>query len=217
MALDIGTIIFAELLGMNYPGSVFSGQIINDLVMFLFIPTVFIIVVVYTLVGRLSDNPRIKMLLGIAFFLFIVFGGYYPMFALLAGPYFLFLLILMGILVFFFSHFKRRGGGGGTVSMPVHAMPASAAAAPETTAGEMIFQYEQLSRNLKDAEDTLRRLEIDSRTNIALDRSVAVQREAVMNLKKEVNRLELEIRKMHYGHGVESRLKELQRRYRIKK
>ena len=128
----IGALIFREILGMSqYPGSPFSGQIINDLVMFLFIPTVFIIVVVYTLVGRLTDSTRIKLLLSITFYLFIIFGGYYSMFALLAGPYFLFLLIIMGIVFFFFGHFGlRRGGGGGkSESMPGRALMAGGAVA----------------------------------------------------------------------------------------
>ncbi len=138
MAVDIGTLLFVEILGMTqYPGSPFSGQIINDLVMFLFIPTVFIIVVIYTLVGRLTDSSKIKLLLSIAFYLFIVFGGYYSMFALLAGPYFLFLLIVMGLVFFFFGHFGLRrgsetsggGGGSGRTSMATGAVAESHAQA----------------------------------------------------------------------------------------
>ena len=127
--LDIGTIIFVELLGMGqyYPGSPFTGQIINDLVMFLLVPTVFIILVVYTLVGRLTDNTKIKLLLSITLYLFIIFGGYYPMFALLAGPYFIFLIIIIGLLFFFLGHFGLRRGGGGSQAqgMPGRALEAA--------------------------------------------------------------------------------------------
>ncbi len=120
---DIGSLIFRDFLKMTeYPGSPFSGNIINDLVMFLFIPTVFIILVIVILVLRLGlPSQRLAILMGIAFYAFIVFGGYYRIFALLAGPYFLFLIVIIGLFYFFLGHFGigRRGlpgraaGGGG--------------------------------------------------------------------------------------------------------
>ncbi len=111
---DIGSLIFRDFLKMtDYPGAPFSGNIVNDLVMFLFIPTVFIIVVVYTLAGRLTDTPKINLLISIAFYAFIVFGGYYRIFALLAGPYFLFMLIFLGLFMFLIGHFGLRRAGGG--------------------------------------------------------------------------------------------------------
>jgi hypothetical protein len=116
MAIDIGTTIFIDILGMSqYPGSPFSGQIINDLVMFFFIPTVFIIIFVYILTGRLLGNAKLRLLLAIALYLFIVFGGYYSAFAYLAGPYFIFLIFILGALLFLSSHFgiRRSSQGGG--------------------------------------------------------------------------------------------------------
>lgn len=110
---DIGRIVFLELLGMrNYPGSPFTGNIINDLIMFLIIPTIFIIFVVFILLGRLAVHQKgIRILLGIGIYLFIVAGGYYGTFALLAGPYFIFLIFILGLLYFIPSHFRVRGGG----------------------------------------------------------------------------------------------------------
>ncbi len=125
MALeDIGILLFVDILKMTeYPGSPFTGNIINDLVMFLLVPTIFIIVVIYTLVGRLTPNGKIKLLLSVGIFLFIVFGGYYPMFAYLAGPYFLFLIIFLGLIMFFFGHFGLRRGE--TQHMPGRALMAA--------------------------------------------------------------------------------------------
>lgn len=113
---DVGELLFRSILRMSqYPGSPFTGNIVNDLVMFFFIPTVFIIIVIYTLVQRITVHPKLNLLMSVAFYLFIVFGGYYGMFALLAGPYFLFLLIIMGLLFFFLGHFglRRPQGGAG--------------------------------------------------------------------------------------------------------
>jgi hypothetical protein len=117
MASDIGALLFKEILQMSaYPGAPFTGNIVQDLVMFFFIPTVFIIVIVYSLVGRIGMNNKISLLLGVAFYLFIVFSPYglYTMFAYLAGPYFLFMLIIMGLIYFVLGHFSRKGGGGGS-------------------------------------------------------------------------------------------------------
>lgn len=121
---DIGELLFRDILKMTeYPGAPFTGNIINDIVMLFFIPTVFIILVITILVLRIGlPSQRLAVLLGIAFYLFIVFGGYFRIFALLAGPYFLFMLIIIGIFAFLLGHFGigTRGGapaaGGGRMS-----------------------------------------------------------------------------------------------------
>ena len=115
MALeDIGQLIFVQLLQMtDYPGSPFTGDIARDLIMFLLVPSVFIILVVYMMVGRVLPPGgiynKLRILLGITTYLFIIAGGYYRVFALLAGPYFIFLIFVLGILFFFIEHFGRRG------------------------------------------------------------------------------------------------------------
>jgi hypothetical protein len=118
---DIGYMLFVEFLRMSqYPGAPFTGEIMRDIVMFFFIPTVFIIVVVYMLLGRVlaTAHTKLRLLFGIAIYAFIIFGGYYSVFAYLAGPYFIFLIFIMGILYYFIEHFRRRqegvGGGSGT-------------------------------------------------------------------------------------------------------
>src|SRR3989338_2255042 len=114
MALeDIGQLIFVQLLQMtDYPGSPFTGDIARDLIMFLLVPSVFIILVVYMMVGRVLPPGgiynKLRILLGITTYLFIIAGGYYRVFALLAGPYFIFLVFILGILFFILEHFRRR-------------------------------------------------------------------------------------------------------------
>lgn len=113
MAADIGELIFLEILKMTqYPGSPFTGNIINDLIMFLFVPSVFIILFVYMILGRLfaAGQTRLRLLMGITIYLFIVAGGYYPAFALIAGPYFIFLIFFLGIIFFVFGHFGVKRG-----------------------------------------------------------------------------------------------------------
>ncbi|MFH0832098.1 MAG: hypothetical protein V1900_00020 [Candidatus Aenigmatarchaeota archaeon] len=206
--LDIGEIIFREILKMNeYPGAPFTGNIINDLVMFLLVPSVFIIVIIYTLVGRITDNAKLDLLLSITFYLFIIFGGYYKMFAYLAGPYFLIMLIFMGLVMFFFGHFglrRREEGGGG--------MPA-AALATGTTEGELVMQFEKLARTYQDAKLERDRLRELSKTNPALDRELAVQSDTVNHIKRELNSLEMAVKRQRLGHGVEAQIKAMRNRY----
>lgn len=114
---DIGSLLFRDILQMNeYPGAPFTGNIGNDLIMFLLVPSVFIILVVYMLLGRLfwhtGGQGKLRVLVGITIYLFIIAGGYYSAFARLAGPYFLVLIFIYGLLYFFFGHFSIREGGG---------------------------------------------------------------------------------------------------------
>lgn len=110
---DIGYMLFVQVLGMTeYPGQPFTGIIVRDLILFLLVPTIFIIFVVYILLGRLAVQARkIRLLLGLGIYLFILAGGYYRVFALLAGPYFIVLIFILGVLYFIPTHFRVQGGG----------------------------------------------------------------------------------------------------------
>lgn len=114
MALeDIGYLLFAEFLGMTeYPGAPFTGNIARDLILFLLVPSIFIIMVVFILLGRLAVQQRkIRLLLGVGIYLFILASGYYRAFALISGPYFIFLIFVLGLIYFIPAHFRVRGGG----------------------------------------------------------------------------------------------------------
>lgn len=123
MAVDIGFLIFSELLGMaEYPGMPFTGNIIKDLIMFLLIPTIFIILILYMMLGRLlhHEQKKLRALVAVGAYLFIIAGGYYRAFAYLAGPYFLFLIFIMGLLFFILEHFGGgpKGGEGAAAAPP---------------------------------------------------------------------------------------------------
>ncbi|HLC67370.1 MAG TPA: hypothetical protein VJI12_00645 [archaeon] len=114
MAADIGAILFVNLLGMTgYPGSPFTGNIYRDLIMFLIVPTIFIIFVLYIATGRIIPDKKMRIMLGVGAYLFIIVSGYYSVFALLSGPYFIFLIFILGLLGFIVGHFRRGGHGGG--------------------------------------------------------------------------------------------------------
>jgi hypothetical protein len=111
MASDIGSILFVEILRMSqYPGSPFTGNIYRDIIMFFIVPTIFIILIVYMMVGRVlpPEYGKMKVMLGLGAYLFIIAGGYYPVFALLAGPYFIFLIFILGLLFYVMEHFKGK-------------------------------------------------------------------------------------------------------------
>ena len=82
-----------------------------------------------------------------------------------------------------------------------------------SAAGEMIIQYEQMIKNYEDAVDELNTLETDIRRgHTGLDRSAAVQRDAVMKLRGELDALRNEINKQHLGHNLQAQFKGLQSR-----
>src|SRR3989304_9862690 len=112
MVTDIGQFIFVDILQMTlYPGSPFTGDTGRDVIMFLLVPSVFIILVIYMMLGRLLHTAytRLRLLVGITTYLFIIAGGYYQVFALIAGQYFVFLIFILGLLFLFLEHFKRGG------------------------------------------------------------------------------------------------------------
>lgn len=211
---DVGELIFRDIFKMaDYPGAPFTGNIINDLVMFLFIPTVFIIVIITVLVLRLGlPSEKLAVLLGIAFYMFIVFGGYYSMFALLAGPYFLFLIVIMGIFVFFLGHFGIARGG----PMPGRAagggMPGGAVAAAE---GDILIKLEDAGRRYTEAQTTLAgyRAELLRNPHSEIGRVAQEQTRIVDQTRREFDDLKRIADKMKAGHEFKNNLRSIRHRY----
>jgi hypothetical protein len=113
---DIGQILFVDILKMSsYPGSPFSGNMVNDMVMFLFIPTVIIILFIYVIMQRLNiGNAPLRLLFGLAIYSYIIVGGFYQAFALAVGPYFLILIFILGLFYFITAHFRVGGHAHGS-------------------------------------------------------------------------------------------------------
>jgi hypothetical protein len=120
LEMDIGTFLFRDVLRMyDYPGAPFSGMIVNDIILYFFIPMVFVIFFIYMLLGRIVVGVIwLRLLMGLAIFLFMIVNGWFAMFAYMAGPYFVFLIIVLGALYFIPSHFRIGGGGGRPTDFP---------------------------------------------------------------------------------------------------
>jgi len=127
---DIGTLLFRDILRVTFTS---SGNPINDLVMYFFIPTVFMILFVVIITGKLpylQNNSKMRLLFAIAVYLYIIFGGYFQFFVSLSGPVLMILIFFLGILWFIGGHFggkKGMPGGGGGSQQPQHYASAGAA------------------------------------------------------------------------------------------
>ena len=137
--IDIGELLFRDFLKMTeYPGAPFTGNIVNDLVMFFFVPTAFAILIIHLVAAKIADKPKLILLMDITLYMFIIFGGYFKIFAYIAQAYFLIVLMIWGLLAYLVSHvWIRRGtppagaaaaGGGGAHGMPGAAVASSMAA-----------------------------------------------------------------------------------------
>ena len=223
---DIGALIFRDFLKVSsYPSAPFTGNIINDLVMFFFIPTVFIVIIIYSITGRMFANARIRLLLGIALYLFIVFGGYFTMFMLLAGPYFLFLVVIIGLFLYFASHFGIRPGGGGA-TLPGTAL-GGAATGERKQEAEVVNNLHSLGRQLDEAVGELKKLhqqvddaQKDSKTNPAaattaatLSYELATQRAHVNSLQSQFRAAEMDAARFRHLHEVSSSLSAIRNRF----
>lgn len=89
----------------------------------LFFPTVFIILFVYIVTGaiisRMDGKPgALRILISVALYAFIIFEGFYSLFASLSRVWWLLLVTLVGLWIFIrqFIHGGGGGGGGGAYS-----------------------------------------------------------------------------------------------------
>jgi len=115
---DIGSILFRDVLQVDvYPGSPFSGNIINDLVMYFFIPLALMIGFVWVIMDDLPflrDSGRMKILFTLVFILFIVFSPYRLFSAFVQGaPVYIIFVIFIGFFWFIGRHFRGPAGGRG--------------------------------------------------------------------------------------------------------
>ncbi len=210
---DIGTLLFRDILRVTFTS---SGNPINDLVMYFFIPTVFMILFVVIITGKLpylQNSPKMRLLFAIAVYLYIIFGGYFQFFVSLSGPVLMILIFFLGILFFIGGHF---GGKKNSTGSTTQKSADYAAFATSRTDGEILHQYELLSQNYATALREYEELKRDSKDNPALDRLLAVQKETMSSTKNELIKIEVEIQKMKLGGGFENNLRQIKHRYGIK-
>jgi hypothetical protein len=214
---DIGELVFRNILQVNdYPGSPFTGVVINDLVMFFFIPTVFIIVIIYTLVGRLTDDKKIKLLMGIAFYLFIIFGGYFRIFMLLAGPYFLFLIIILGIVFFFLGHFglgrgHALGGGSGAGG---HGLSGTSQS-DEDLLHELDLYEDEYKRVKRELDSAMKRVDSNPKMGIAMQQSLGAQQEELARIRTKIMQLQIDAARISPRGRAATRARVLREKFKF--
>lgn len=195
---DIGNIFFREILQFTeYPGSPFTGNIINDLIMFFIVPTIFIVVVVYITVGRLFPPEgmfsRLRLLLGVGMYLFIVAGGYFRVFALIAGPYFIFLIFIMGLLYFFIEHFTGRRGGGTAAAAPGGGAPGAAGLAhyENMPRRDLLIEKDRINAMMRAVNEEIRDAEKGK-----METRLSELRQQRATLKSEMHEIETQLNVM---------------------
>jgi hypothetical protein len=123
--IDIGQLLFVDLLRMYYyPGGPFTGNIVQDIVMLFFIPTLVTIVFAWSIariIPGARDHGGLRWLFIIAIYLFMIFQGWFAVLASAVEFYFIF-LIAAGVFLYIGGHFHGGVGAGGR-EIPGRGMP----------------------------------------------------------------------------------------------
>jgi len=77
-----------------------------------FFPMVFIVLLIYIIMRRFSDNRGISVLVGIAVLAFIVLQGWYTFFAYISR-FWIFIVVILGFIWTFFYHREKKAAEGG--------------------------------------------------------------------------------------------------------
>lgn len=189
MAIDIAQLIFMDFLQMSEYATMSTGNIMHDLIMLLFLPTILIIFVVYQSVGAVIKNRGLRLLVGIGLYMFIIVEGFYQMFAYFAKAYFLFLLFIVGLLFFLPRHFSaedktKKDEGGGLLRRHLPSLS--------------LNEQDKLRRRENDLKDDLEKAE--EQYNKVLerdksDKSIAKAQERVNEIREELR----EVRRKRRG------------------
>lgn len=196
MVADIGELIFRSILGMSqYPGAPFTGNIYRDLIMFLLVPSIFIILIIYTMTGRVIADAKMRMMLGIGAYLFTIAGGYYSAFALLAGPYFIFLIFIVGLVYFVFGSLFGHHGGGGGGGQPEGQFPYHSGNHSSDTYAKKVGMFDQRRRtvilkDIRDQENIIKRAQskLKSLPSTA-DRAIQAENDRISKAEERIDHL----------------------------
>jgi hypothetical protein len=77
-----------------------------------FFPMVFIILLIYIIMRRFSDNRGLSILVGVAVLAFIILQGWYTFFAYLSR-FWIAILVILGFIWTFFYHKEKKAAEGG--------------------------------------------------------------------------------------------------------
>lgn len=86
---------------------------LEGLLYFVFFPTVFLVLLIYLIANHVSGpHPKFSILLGIAFYAFVIVQGWYGFIASFGQFWYVLVIILVGIWAVFRTFFPGGGGGG---------------------------------------------------------------------------------------------------------
>jgi hypothetical protein len=99
----------------NYPNP------LEGLFYLIFFPTVFIVLFIYILSGRVlsavgSDHQGLRLLVAVSVYIFIIMQGWYTLFISLSKMWYILIILLFGFWWFFRGHKGGGGGKGGALS-----------------------------------------------------------------------------------------------------
>jgi len=213
---DIEKTFYKDILQIyQYPGAPFSGNPFTDIIMIFFIPTGFLVILVYTIAGRFYENPKLRLLLSVMFFLFAVAGGAFGYFVSLASAY-LWLLFFIGGILFIFGHFGKRGGGHAAqpAGLPGSALGGTTSLDATLEDAQIIRRYDQLLNALKTEKDALAGIKQEAKENpgVDLSRLLGEKEVTVRMINQDLMKYEQIVHDMKMGSGLKGRMAELKRR-----
>ncbi len=201
---DIGEILFREILGMSsYPGSPFTGNIFQDIILFFFVPTVFLIIFVYVTSAIIiaPENAKLRLLMGIAIYAFIIASRYFEGFAIFASQFYFLFIILIGIIYFFGRHFRRPGGGRMAYEGGGGRMKYEGGHGGGHDVSRNVFNpldRGRLHKRLKEVNDSITKLEAKlNKAQLSNTRDAEVWAQELATLFKEKSALEEELQISH--------------------
>lgn len=205
--VEFQEILFKDILRFTqYPGAPFTGDPTYDLVSYFFVPMVFIIFFTYMLLGRIVTNKIawLRMLLGAALFMYMIVNGWFAIFALLSGSYFIFLIVILGGFYFLPSHFSVRhsgGGGGGGGSAPTGGYVTGDIQRGQETFNRMQRgEHETDIGRMRYLKEEIKRLESETKAYSATPGGEKIVER--LGAKREAYIEELRLLESRYGRGI---------------
>jgi hypothetical protein len=194
---------------------------VGPLFYFLLFPTVFIILFIYWLSGRvIKEHKGINLLIGVSFFVFIIISGWYPFALWISEIWYIAVIILLGLWVLFSKLLKGDSGGGTATKMPGLGSSTGSGLtkrAWNTISGKMKSLEKTIDINLDELEMLKQRIESgDTRAwdaypsaRTACTKAIAEYEEAVSvggikiggHLESKINRLQKIIDEFDHKRG----------------
>ena len=184
---------------------------VQQMLFFLFFPTIFIILFIYILTTRfplISENKGIRFLMAIAIFALTIVQGWYPAALAISRFWFIAVIILGGLWFFVGGHFRGRQEGGTGRLYGITGGKAGRSLLKEMLLGKKLINPMEIAANNRLIEDEKKILEARIKTlQDELKKYVGAGHErerehivaSIKNLKAQIAELD-KIKKEHYEY-----------------